>query len=555
MALQLAAVTATAQNYYIKISGDKGTHVADHAGWENGPVALNETLETYNLDLPSGDKSVGLMRFYSPTGSMAFASHYRLNSAPEQVIAKKILMPVFNNELFVIGEKLASNGSVKSAVALLYDKNTGVLLKSNELPFLPDGYAFRHVYDVIEEVDQPNIMRILCIVEKEGKESIMELIYNANTNLYKIKRYDPVNVAPDKYLSVYYVRAYHYSEFNLGKISFYGMGVFKGKTVGYCYLDGKYQRYHLYSAHAIEEVTGIQMNGSYGPDGSKLRIDMAFVDAEGDLCIQQKDNMGSANWRRFYRMPEAPLRMGWGRDGHGTKQGGGMSYFIGTAKINGGAPDGQITGLNYDAANGNMAKAHVYNLSGIGVNKDGGFPNTTYDPGYDFTFIADRYKQENGFKIGVGDPAGDAEKFCAKPAELKEVRNTLKEEKDDVKVSNYELFEAKEIEMVAVPIEVSVVEECKTEQRPSAQQQGINGLFQDNAGLYMNTEHLTVKAEGKTMNTVRVFSIDGRMVSESQNVNSDHFEQQFSHALTPGIYLVRIGYTDHSTEVRKVSVR
>lgn len=556
IALQMAAAFgANAQNYFIKIGGDKSTRVADHASWEKGPINFNETLESYNLGLPGGDNAVGMMRFYSPTGSLGFASHYRLNNSPEQVIARRILSPAFNNSLHVVGEKLGSSGDIKSVAVLTYDLGTGAIIASYELPDLPNGYSFQRVHDVISEPDFQNRMRILCTVTKGDDQSIMELLYNANNNTYKIRQYKPVNLVPERYRSVYYVRAYHYSEFNLGDISFYGMADYKDNSVAFCYDNGKYEQYHLSSVGGKEGIEGVQMNGSYGANGNHRRIDMAFTDLEGALCMQQKDELSTLNWRRFYNLPEGcTFELGWGRNGHGNKQGGGMDYFLAAAHFPGDAnKDGHIASLHYNALNGDLNKPNIYNQSGIGVHKDGGFPNTTYDPGTNYTFIADRFNQENGFKFATSNASNDEIK-CTKPVPVKEFRNKLKELQDDINVETYETYNAHELEMVEVAdISVDIVKECDEEQRGG--KQGGKEMLTGSSELQMNATGIRVTATGKMITSLRLISIDGRLVAETQHINSSSYKQQFSATLVPGIYVVSIVYDDQSTENRKVSIQ
>lgn len=562
LALQAAAVLpASAQNYYIKLGGDKATKIADHAIWEqsgNPTYSADTSLELYNLYLPTGEYAQGLMRFHSPSGTLGWASHYKPADATMRINARRILMPAFNMGLYVIGEKMYPDGS-KTVSIQEYDQVLGSLLRSYELPKLPSGYKLLQVCDVTADPFSTNAhehFRVLCIVMTDsGKEAIMEMLFNNYTGNYAMRQFDPNSLAPDHYLSVHYIRAYHYSEFNLGeKYSFYGMGEYGGATMAYAFLDGKFQRYDLYSANGKQNVTGVQMNGSYGNDGSHYRIDMAFIDYEGDLCVQQKDELTTLNWRRFYELPDGKFRMGWGRDGHGTKQGGGMDYFIGVAHIPGvDDPEGRITTLHYDAANGNMMKPNIYNLSGIGVNKGGGFPNTVYDPLYDYTFIADRFKPEHGFKFGTGN-AINPEIKCTKHYDLKEIEARIIEKEDEMKITEFDSIKVKKFELKKVGIEVSINEECKEEQRPGGDQ-GIAQL-PVSSELLMDANQLKVNAGNeRVIASLSVYSIDGRQVSNAQHVNSGSYKTYFSVPLTPGIYMLKITYDDRSTEVRKVSIR
>ncbi|PSK89529.1 hypothetical protein [Taibaiella chishuiensis] len=553
IALQLAAaLTASAQNYYIKLTGDHGTRVADHGAWEQGiPANFDESIEAYNVEVSGGGNGIGLMRFNGPAGTYSWAVHHRLNAAPEEVEARRILTPQYNNMLYVIGEKYGIGP--KSAVVLQYDASNGHLTAANHLPALPQGYSLIRVYDVISEPDFQNRMRILCRVSDGSAESIMELLYDASSNTYRVKNYKPDNIAPDRYASAYYVRAYHYGNFNLGDVSFYGLATYSNERVAYCYTENKYEMYQLQSLTGAKGIFGVQMNGSYGADGTHRRIDMAFIDRDGALCMQQKDELTTLNWRRFYQLPRgSKFEMGYGRDGHGTKQGGGMDYFMATTHFPGDAnSDGHVTSLHYDAFNGNLNKPNVYNLSGIGVQKDGGFPNTTYDPHNRYTFIADRFNRLNGFKFGISNASYDGEIPCTKPVSFREFKNDLSEKLDDMHIEEYGPFDAESIEMAEAEITVDIVEECNVEQRGAATN---SNLLQGSSNLYMDATQLRLEATGKTISAMRVLSIDGRLIAEQHNLNSNRYEQHFNTPLVPGIYVISLEFADHSRENRKISV-
>jgi hypothetical protein len=558
VALQLfAGLTAQAQNYYIKIQGDQNTRVADHISWEEGsiPVNLDESQEAYNLIMADGKKVVGTMLFQSAAGTMSYATHYLLNSATEQVVARKLLKH-YNSNYFVIGEKI-KEGAVVSTAVLYYDRATGDLIKAWDLFTLPVGYKLLHVFDVTTELSTPDQMRILCTVSVGNDEGVMELLFDMNTGQYKVIHYKPATIALSKYNSVYYVDGHHYGHWWLGdKTSFYGMGITRDeKSVAFCYSDNVFEQYNLTSARGVDEIAGVQMNGSFGPDGTRHQIDMAFLDSEGDICVQQKDNMTTLNWRKSYHFIGGKLRMSMGRDGHGTKGNNGLNYFVTVAHHNDfGDPEGRITTLHYDPLSGAMKRPNVWYMSGIGINKAGGFPNNIYDPPYNYTFIADRFNQEHGFKFGTGNTLDNSVMSCIKLYKLQEVRSTLRESRTELNTSTKGPFTARSLNMVKVnDIRVDVFRECLTEQR---------GLAQDNAQsqltaagtLMMDAEHLQVAHTGKTIASLRLLSIDGRLVADIPKVNSNNFRQEFTQRLVPGIYIVHISYSDHSTEARKVSI-
>jgi hypothetical protein len=559
IALQLAAgITAQGQNYYVKITGDQYTRIADHAIWEQGPPNLDESLEAYNLSLPQGLNAIGTMRFHAATGSMTYAKHYRLNNASEQVVARKILLHgVDNSTFFVIGEKVKS-GVVISGAVLYYNRLTGNLDKSWELPALPSGYEFLHIYDAFMELGFNNQMRILCTIKKGSTQAVVELLFNIVSGQYKVRQYKPARRALNQYSSVYYLRTNHYGMTMMGGTpSFYGMGISDEKPVAFCYSNNRYEEYRLFSALGREEITGVQMNGSAGFSGNQHQIDMAFTDAEGDICIQQKHDMTTVNWRHFYHLTGGKLRLSMGRDGHGTKGGSGMHYFIATAEhqyIN--DPSGHITTLHYNAFNGAMSRPNVWNRSGIGINNGGGFPNCANDPGDNYTFIADRFNQKNGFKFGTGNAFDTTGMPCTEQYELKEANNTLKEFPDQMNVENHGSYNALPLNMLAVAdIRVEVIEECSDQQRNAVQENTPSLLKEANSTLVMNAGLLRIAAQGKTIASLRLLSVDGRLVAEARNINSSCFQQQFAQALVPGIYIVNISYTDHSTEVRKVGIQ
>lgn len=557
IALQLAAgATAQAQNYFFKIEGDVATRVADHASWQQGPAIGDETLEAYNLDLPDGGKAIGTIRFHAPSAYMSYATHYRLTGKAAQIVARRIVIPS-NGDIgfFVIAEKVKS-GVAQSAVVLYYDRSNGKLIKTWELSTLPTGFRFLQVHDVILTENATNEMRILCTVTQAERQGILELLLNTSNSQYKVKEYKPAHLALDKYNSVYYIRRYYYNQLGMSPASsFYGMGISNGKSVAYCYSSDQFEKYNLIDEQGADEVTGVQMNGMYTSNNDP-RINMAFTDKHGDVCIQQKDNMTTLNWRQFYHLPGKKLRMSMGRDGHGTKGEDGMHYFIAAAQNQEIVGDnGYITTLHFNALNGSMNKPNIYNLSGIGVNGNGGFPNTTPNASADYIFIADRFNQKNGFKLGTGNSAATGAMPCTELHELKEANNLLVETVDRMNITTFDAYNALPITLVkAENISVAVYNECEVQQRPGIQE-NAKALQQGSLNLMMNTTSLRMEAAGKLIASMRLLSIDGRLVSTAAGINSGSYQQQFNNSLTPGIYLVQIRYTDNSTEVRKVSVQ
>lgn len=559
LALHLfAGLTAQAQNYYIKIDGDQYTRVADHISWEQGSIPVNsdESQEAYNLIMADGKKVVGTMLFQSAAGTMSYATHYLLNSSSEQIIARKIVKYSSDN-FFVVGEKQKS-GIVEGTAVLYYDRTTGNLIKAWDLSILPVGYKLLHVFDVTTEFNMPGQIRILCTVSVGTDEGVMELQFDMNTGQYKVIHYKPAAFNLAKYNSVYYIDAHHYGHWWLGdKTSFYGMGISRDqKSVAFCYSDNIFEQYNLISARGADEITGVQMNGSFGPDGIRHQIDMAFLDAEGDILVQQKDSMTMLNWRKGYHFIGGKLRMSMGRDGHGTKGNQGLNYFITVAHHNDfGDPEGRVTTLHYDPLSGDMKRPNVWYMSGIGINRAGGFPNNTYDPQYNYTFIADRFNQEHGFKFGTGNTIDNSVMSCIKLYKFEVARNTLRELRTGLNTSTDGPFTARSLNMIKVNnIRVAVVPECTTEQRGLAQD-NAQGLLPAASTLAMDAEHLQVAHTGKTIASLRLLSIDGRLIADVRNVNSSNFRQEFTQRLVPGIYIVNISYADHSTEARKVSVR
>ncbi|PSK89530.1 hypothetical protein [Taibaiella chishuiensis] len=553
IALQLAAaLTASAQNYYVKIGGDLGTRVADHASWEQGPINQDESLEAYNIQISGGYNAVGLMRFYSPTGSYSWATHHQ-SGLRNLVMARRILTPTSGNTVYVAGEQLNASGRVTGAVVLQYDLLNGQLIAAKELATFPLGYTLLRVFDVTAEPGFPDKMRILCLVQNNGIQTVTELLYDAGAGTYGIKKYKPANLAPERYTSAYYIKAYHYSALNLGDIAFYGMASFENESVGYCYAANKFEIYNLSSVKAALGVTGIQMNGSYGGNGLTGRIDMAFTDMDGGLCIQQKDDMNPANWTRSYQVPDVKLALGYGRNGHGTKEGGGMNYFMAATYLSDDVKaTGYVTSLHYNTANGDLTKPYRYNMSGIGIQRDGGFPNTTYDPYTNYSFIADRFNQLNGFKLGVSNASTVGNIACTEQTALTELSNKLTERGDDMTVEEFGVYTATPITMKPInDIEVKIIEECNVEQRGTA----TNGnLLQGGSNLYMDATQLRLEATGKTISAIRVLSIDGRLIAEQHSLNSNRYEQYFNTPLVPGIYVISLVYADHSRENRKISV-
>lgn len=560
MALGIGIVMPTAaQNYYLKISGDVSTHIADHASWEQGSTQNFESIEAYNLGLGNGDNGVGVMRFSRLAAGITFANHHKLNSTSEQVFARKLLV-AGSNGINVLCEKTDSLGVMKSAVLLQYSL-TGGLIDAYELPALPDGFNFVHIFDVVSAstISPPDSLngriRILGTASNEEGEVIIELIYNTTTHQYYVKQYKAAHLAPDEYKSVYYIRGYHYGRFMLGDLSFYGLGGHKNEPqAAFVYSENKYERYRFFSATGADLVSGVQMNASLGGSGSGLRIDMAFTDADGGITVQQKDGLTTLNWRRAYVfLGEGKFRLGWGRDGHYTKQAGdNMDYFMVNTIPRRTTPDGFASSLHYDATNGTMEWPKIYNLSGISTFEGIGFPNEVYDPPFDYTFIANRRELRNGFRL-VTSNAATYHPACSETLELKEVVSSLKEETDELLTQTSGLFDALPVNMVTVPrIRVEVIKECLPEESHEAE--GGSNLFAGQSTLTANPDGIRLVATGKTITSVAVLGIDGRVVVSVPNINSSTFDHRFANRLVPGIYVLKINYTDRSNEARKISI-
>ncbi len=556
IALQLltAGIAAQAQSYYIKINGDKYTRIADHAAWEQNNATLAETLDAYNLDLPSGNTAIGTMRFRGATGSMSYATHYRLNSTSEQLVARKLQVSgVVGTSFFLLAEKVVS-GTVRSAAILYYNRINGNLDKAWELKALPSGFTLLRAFDVIMDANHAEL-HVLCTVKKDGKQSVMELLFNPVTAQYKVLQYNPASLLPEQYKSVYYLRLDHYGFINPGtKTSFYGTGIAQGKSIAFCNWGNKYEQYNLLSLTGTDEVAGVQMNGSYANNGSQYQLSMAFMDADGDMCIQQKTDPTTRNWRRAYHLTGGKWRMSMGHDGHGIKGYTGMDYFIVSAlHLNFSDHEGQISTLHYNLLNGDINKANIWHFSGIGITQGDGAPNTTDDPGSIYTFAADRFNQQHGFKFGTGNASTIGEMSCTDLYELKVADNTLRERTDDINITTYGSYNAATLDMVKVSdVRVEAIPECETEQRGTAPD-NTGFLLQSASTVQMNTEHLRITTD-KAIATVQLLSIDGRCLLTAGNINSSNFQQHFAHILVPGIYVVRIGYADQSSEVRKISI-
>ncbi len=129
-----------------------------------------------------------------------------------------------------------------------------------------------------------------------------------------------------------------------------------GPVSAFCYSQGNFERYRFFSDTIGEDVTGVQMNGSFGDGDDDFRIDMAFTDPDGRICIQQKDDLTTLNWRKSYKLSDGKFLLGFGSDGHGTKTGLGINYFIANTILPNANTDGNVTTLHYDAATGSMQK-------------------------------------------------------------------------------------------------------------------------------------------------------------------------------------------------------
>lgn len=575
MALQLAtAMTASAQTYNFTIgNAESAVRVADHLGGENidlYSLGDQSTLESYNFQ-SGNSKLIGLIRFNGVNGTLAFATHYGLPNTTDYLRVLKGYQ-VDDKGPYIVAERVGENGIVKSAVLLQYDKENGKIISALELASLPPGYSFIRVFDIMENFGVPKPKRILCTLNKDGVPVIAELLYNSGQ--YIIHEYN-VGRPPLAYKSVHYVRAYHYGGYGLGAPAFYGLADYGSNTTAFCYYEEPfnttpvYERYSLTSAKGIRGISGVQINGSYGLSGSNFRIEMAFTDMDGGICIQQKDELVTTNWQRYYQFSNKEMfRLGWGRDGHGTKASPGnyegLGYFLGALVLDKDPSKSKVTSLLFNGIDGSLIKPRVYDISGRGIFEDGSFPSTCYDEGSfyngylnNYTFIADRFEERNGFRFGTGNTLDNNAPnfFCADQHDISEVKGKrLAELKEEISLSKYGDFYANEIELEEHSVDVQVVMECPPE-KGAGKQSSKGQLIQNNSELGMDAQHIRIAASSKAITSVRIFSIDGRTIADIKGVHASNYEHQFAKPLIPGIYVIHIAYDDHSKEVKKVSIR
>lgn len=579
VALQLAtALPIYAQTYTFNVGDEETTvKVADHISGEDMPYGANEeTVEGYNL-VYKDKKLFGITRFNPVTGSIIYGKHYGLTSENYLRLLKGYQF--FPQQIYFVGEQLSSDDVVKDPVLLDFDTAHVDLLTAIEFPTLPPGYTYTRVFDIMEGFTDPNPQRILCTVSNEGVPLIAEVIYDKAAGTYYLYEYKSKN-PPKSYKSVHYVRAYHYGSVGLGQPSFYGLADYGDEVMAFCYFKQPnspaapvFERYSFTSLKGIKNVTGVQMNGSYGDDGSHYRIEMAFTDNEGGICIQQKDELITTNWQRFYNFSEKEaFVLSWGRDGHGTKRGPGlgegnsMGYFLGAWEPDQDPSKSLLTALHFDGSNGDLAMPRLYDIPGIGVYKDGSFPSTSYDPGYywtsfvnNYTFIADRLKTKNGFHYGTGNTLVNApfKFFCSEPHDIKETGKRLRTIKDELYINEYGPYVPNKIDYKEYEVPVEVTLDCPAEKNNAARGVGKSDklIHDESSELSMDATHIKIGADNKNITAIRIFTIDGRIVNETRNINKTHFEQYFTQPLTRGIYVVHVTYSDYSTEARKVSIR
>lgn len=580
VALQLVtAMPIFAQTYTFDVGNpETNVIVADHISGEQLSFSGHEeTLEGYNL-VYKDNRLFGLTRFNPVTGGITYAKHYGLTGENYLRLLKGYL--IYSHPIFFVGEQRNADGAVIDPVLLTYDVNKGDLVNAIEFPTLPEGYKYNRVFDVMENFTESNPQRILCTINKGDQQLIAEIIYDNASGTYYVYEYKTPKL-PKSYLAVHYVRSYHYGSVSLGAPSFYGLADYGTEVMAFCYFKDPsgvsptvFERYSFTSLKGVKNVKGVQMNGSYGNDGTHYRIDMAFTDNEGGICIQQKDELLTTNWERYYSFPEKEaFVLSWGRDGHGTKMGpwptdeaNSRGYFLGAWEPNSDAKKSLLTALHFDGSNGDLSLPRVYDIPGIGVYKDGSFPSTSYDPGAywtdyinNYTFIADRLDTKAGFHYGTGNTlVNTPEKFfCSTPREIYERDKRLKTIKDELKVNKYGPYEPKKIEYKEYDVPVSVKLDCPAEKEKISKKIGNAGklIQSENSELAMDATHIVLNNNSKEMAAIRIFTIDGRVIADARDIHNVRYEQQFSTPLTAGIYVIHITYSDHTTEAKKVSVR
>lgn len=450
-----------AQNYYVQITGDRETRVADICGTST----INKfQLIAYNVVQNNGDIGCGVIGV-DASFSLLFSKQYSLLGYGLRVIK---IMPVENpSNIYILASKISLiTGKIVAPIVIVYDLNQNAMISSFELPQLPNGYSFEGVYD-IEENKFTNQLRVLCTgvtVNGNPDVDIFEGYVDPGFSVCRYKRYSPI-VEFTEIDFISFVRNYHESVEINGETSIYGMARQSGLRKGFIIYRGINQLsydFELYQLSQAQDLGGFIVNGNSPGTSSDFTFTMILTAGESIshpfFAIQQKASLITTNWQRFYQASDGGnFNVSRGRGGHGVK-GIKIDYFPGYTFNSNNHPG--VTILRYDPTNGQIYDSPEYQF--LSTDLKIGYPNfCRYS---EYFFLADRYVPQNGFKIGVGDTNQDFVD-CTNQIEFREMTGILFENLQNLSVDSYNWETVSGILVEEDPVQALLIPECDIEHR------------------------------------------------------------------------------------------
>lgn len=179
--LQLSSFFARAQNYYVQVTGDIQTQVADIA---QATQMHGTKMIAFNTIQVNGDEDMHLLAV-TYSNVVVMSSQFHLQGY--KLAAKKILP----EGQFVLVEKtdITAPQNVRPVILEL-DPSSGATVTVQEMPVLPSPYSYLSVYDIVKDV-VTNELRILCTATDGINTHIFELHYNTSTYQCSFTRYTP----------------------------------------------------------------------------------------------------------------------------------------------------------------------------------------------------------------------------------------------------------------------------------------------------------------------------------------------------------------------------
>jgi hypothetical protein len=452
-----------AQSYYVRISGDVSTRVADLAFAERNSTLYKDKIAAYNVVQSNGDEDMGLVCLDAGQASLWSYQFHDLNG---HILKVKRVFPTDNTSgIYILAERKDPVTSLITPIILELDVS-GLLINTYLLPALPFSMQYVEVFDFY--FDYTGTIRILCsaIHTASGNKYIVEAICNPGA----LSTYFTIYNLQDNFTVInglFYIKRYHHGAEMMGSLSFYGMGTRLGRMVGFAFyraVGSSTHQFQIYYFSGSRQISGIVANGADANIFGDDVITFAISGESPEFCLLQKTGLSGTNWQRHYKPDLGDgIMVSTGRGTHGIKgtsgPNGDLDYFIGNVVSNQNYTGPIVLMFNHN--NGDLYTSSEYLFSNQQPTL--GYPNfAEYNDSY--FFISDRYLPVNGFKLSQG-PFNIDPLQCTMHRAFTEVPDLIIEETPTINYDHTPLYSMAPIDLAQLVVPVDILPECDMEHR------------------------------------------------------------------------------------------